>query len=196
MIWQLPAIYKGICQITSGLSFSQPRCTFHQVTFSSASGHSTFSPNGFAHYYSEPAIHQEPIVTLQDYHMTFCRTPPGLCLYPQHCQALWSEWPRSHRRLRYPQKQGNTVIAEGKPKFQGDLSVSLFTMGDSRWMALASVTWHDNRSHQYCSMRQLLQKVRDFMKTVSPFPRGKIYWQKYSDIRRCYLESSAWSKAY
>lgn len=32
--------------------------------------------DGFAHYYSEPAIYQEPIIILQDYHITFCERHP------------------------------------------------------------------------------------------------------------------------
>ena len=44
-------------RITSGLNFSRPRCVFHRVTFPLASAHCTFFPDGFAHYYSEPAIH-------------------------------------------------------------------------------------------------------------------------------------------
>ncbi len=43
----------------------------------SASGHSTFSPYGLANYYSEPAIHQDPIVIYQDHHITFCGTLPN-----------------------------------------------------------------------------------------------------------------------
>lgn len=66
LIWQLPVIYTGICQITSGLNFSRPRCVFHQVTFPLAFAHCTFFPDGFAHYYSEPAIHQDPTVMYQD----------------------------------------------------------------------------------------------------------------------------------
>lgn len=30
--WQLTVIFTGICQITSGLNSSQPRCVFHQVS--------------------------------------------------------------------------------------------------------------------------------------------------------------------
>ncbi len=48
LISQLPVIYTDICQITSGLNFSQPRCVFHQVTLPSASGRNTFFPDGFA----------------------------------------------------------------------------------------------------------------------------------------------------
>ena len=33
-------------------------------------------PDEFAHYYSEPAIHQDPIVMKQDHHITFCGTLP------------------------------------------------------------------------------------------------------------------------
>lgn len=44
--------------------------------FPPASGHSTFFPDEFAHYYSEPAIHQDPIVMNQDHHITFCGTLP------------------------------------------------------------------------------------------------------------------------
>ena len=43
-------LYTGICQITSGLNFSRPRCAFHQVTFPLVSAHCTFFPDGLAHY--------------------------------------------------------------------------------------------------------------------------------------------------
>lgn len=76
LIWQLPVIYTGICQITSGLNFSRPRCVFHQVTFPLAFAHCTFFPDGFAHYYSEPAIHQDPTVMYQDRRTVFYETLP------------------------------------------------------------------------------------------------------------------------
>lgn len=64
-------LYTGICQITSGLNFSRPRCAFHQVTFPLVSAHCTFFPDGLAHYHSEPAIHQDPTVMYQDRRTVF-----------------------------------------------------------------------------------------------------------------------------
>jgi len=44
--------------------------------FPSACGYNTVFPDEFVHYYSEPAIHQEPIVTCRYHHTSFHGTSP------------------------------------------------------------------------------------------------------------------------
>lgn len=62
----------------------------------------------------------------------------------------------------------------------------------SPWVNLVERLWQTlhytiTRNHQCRSMWQLLNKVRRFMETASPFPEESMAWQKCSCIRRSYL---------
>ncbi len=116
-ITMLPALPSSLQVLSAGgnrLSIL-PELPSSLKEFPLASGHSTFSPDEFAHYYSEPAIHQDLIVMYRIRHTVFCGTLPdktpaiSSCGTVRRCRlsaatSLWSSCGRYHL---LPDKAGN-----------------------------------------------------------------------------------------